>query len=343
MDAELSKRVLESGYGVNELIEIGLAVTSLCQKNGPGDYLLSELQAIRHDVGSKSHAEHAQKEHVLSELHNIKQMMGASAKKGAVAENAIMSTIVKNFPNYEVENMAHKAGMCDLLVSDGSMRIAIEIKNYETNVPSSEVKKLERDLMSMDVSSAIMISCKSGIALVNEQFAYKMVGNKLAVFLSNGGNDGLSVVWAVLFIKSSLSIIKKLATESDHSTGLVLRYVESKLETIRECIADNNATRDSLARMKAAMMRSMDNAMEDILHTLNLNKSRLQHLVESFSEFISTEKAPISIGLAVEPKEDKRQTLADLRKKAKEMGIDTKKLKKQQIIDAMQPVVSHPE
>jgi len=326
MNAELSKRVLESGYGIDELVEIGLAVTSLCQKKNDESYLLSELQAIKHTMGTG----------VIPELHSIKQMMGASAKKGAIAENAIMSTIVKNFPDYEVENVAHKAGMCDMLISDGCIRTAIEIKNYETNVPSSEVKKFEHDLISMDVTSAIMISCKSGIAHVHGQFTYKMIGSKLAVFLSNGGNDGLSVVWAVLFIKATTAMIKKLASESYHNVALVLSYVESKLETIRECIVDNHNTRDSLARMKANMMRSMDNSMEDIIHILNLNKSRLQGLVESFSEFLSTEKVPVSVGLALESKEDKKQTLIELRKKAKEMGIETKKLKKQQIADLLE-------
>ena len=59
-------------------------------------------------------------------------------------------------------------------------------------------------------------------------------------------------------------------------------------------------------------------------------------LVESFSEFLSTEKVPVSVGLALESKEDKKQTLIELRKKAKEMGIETKKLKKQQIADLLE-------
>lgn len=310
MDDALSRRVLESGYGVNELIEIGLTVTRMCK--------------------NKSNPESVD---LLSELQIIKQMMGAPAKRGALAENSIIATLVKSFPEYDIENVTHRAGMCDVLISDETVRIAVEVKNYEENVPSSQVKKFERDLISMDVTAAIMISCKSGIASAHGQFTYKMIANKLAVFLANGGNDGISIVWAVLFIKASSNMIRKLANESGQSVSLVLAYVESKLETVRDCIVDNHSAREALTRMKANMMRAMDNSVEDIVHILNLNKSRLQGLVESFAEFLSTDKVPVSIGIAVEAKEEKKQTLTELRKKAKELGIETKGLKKQELIE----------
>jgi hypothetical protein len=353
--ADLAQQVLESGYTADELIIIGLNVVKLCGKTGAGDSVISELSSIRKMLGEATATGatvNAPANAVLAELKDLKQMMGASANRGKVAENMVMATLVRSFPSDSIDRVASEAGMCDIMLSDGDVRVAIEVKNYEINVPGSQVKKFERDLMAMDITAGIMISCKTGIAGVAGQFAYKMLGAKLAIYLSNG-DDGLAVVWAVLFIKATMSMMKRLAVDNTGKVNptAILLFIEAKLETIRECIADNYRMRESIAKMKATMLRTLDNSVEELTHGLNLSKSRLQGLVDGFGEYIATGAVPVlpvlptvakpdvEVPLSVSQPKKKPianvRSIAELRKEAEALGISTKGMTKGHLAEVL--------
>lgn len=263
---------------------------------------------------------------VLNEIQNIKLMLGGSANKGKAAEESILVNLSKFFPHIEIDATGYKSGKGDIVMNLGDIKIMIEVKNYSNNVPTKEQDKFHRDLINNNYKAAIMVSCNSGIAGHTSQFDYSNIGNKFAVYLSNSGNDALSVMWAVLFIKSSLGLVNKISQENKNDQKLIKTYVENKLKIIKDCVEDHMKMRDNIFSMKSAIMRTLENSVEHMIQSMNISKNRLQSLIENFNEILDS--GNLSAGLDILYSDVKvaktleEYTLKELRVYAKDLGVN---------------------
>jgi hypothetical protein len=262
---------------------------------------------------------------VLNEIQNIKLMLGGSANKGKAAEESILVSLSKFFPDTEIDATGYESGKGDIVMNLGDFKIMIEVKNYNSNVPTKEQDKFHRDLINNDYKAAIMISCNSGIVGHKNQFDYKTIGNKFAVYLSNSGNDALSVMWAVLFIKSSLGLVNKISHENKENKELMSTYVENKLKIIKDCIEDNMKMRDIIFSMKSSITRTVENSIEHMIQSMNMSKNRLQSLVENFNELIDSGKLTTDLNILYSDtntvKTLENHNIKELKVRAKELGI----------------------
>jgi hypothetical protein len=277
---------------------------------------------------------------VLGEIQKIKLMLGGSANKGKAAEGSILASLSKFFPDTEIDDIGYESGKGDIVMNFGDFKIMIEVKNYSINVPTKEQDKFHRDLISNDYKAAIMVSCNSGIVGHKNQFDYNTIGNKFAVYLSNSGNDALSVMWAVLFIKSSLSLVNKISQENKDSQELISTYVENKLKIIKDCVEDNMKMRDTIFTMKSSIARTVDNSVEHMIQSMNVSKNRLHSLVENFNELLDSGKLSTDLNIlyaeAKVAKTLEEHSVSELKIQAKELGVKKiSKMTKPKIIESI--------
>ena len=255
---ELYPTILDTGLTLMELVVIGINTTRLIKDNSH-IYDDDETDSISND-DEPANLTNSNWE-ILSEIKKIQLTLGGSANKGKIAEETILQNITKFFPDSEINATGYQSGKGDIVMITNGIKLMVEVKNYNINVPTKEQDKFHRDLLSNDYNAAIMISCNSGIAGHKNQFDYKTIGNKFAVYISNAGNDAYSILWAVLFIKSSISLINKISRENKENEELIAVYVENKLKIIKDCIEDNAKMRESIFNMKASIIRTVDNSI----------------------------------------------------------------------------------
>jgi hypothetical protein len=331
---EIYAQVENSKLSLRDLVILGLQTSQLIKDT---DY--ENREEIKNPEPAAPNWE------VLNEIQTLKLMLGGSANKGKAAEGSIQSSLSKFFPDIEIDAIGYESGKGDIVMNFKDFKIMIEVKNYSINVPTREQDKFHRDLISNDYKAAIMVSCNSGIVGHTNQFDYKTIGDKFAIYLSNSGNDAMSVMWAVLFVKSSLGLINKISQDNKDNQELISTYVENKLKIIKDCIEDNTKMRENIFNMKSTIIRTLDNSIEHLIQAMNISKNRLQSLVENFNELIDSGKLSTDLNILYSDtnvaKTLEEHTVKELQAKAKELGIKkVSTLTKPHLLDALRPFFS---
>ena len=274
---------------------------------------------------------------ILSEIQKIQNVLGISANKGNISENMIIENICKYFPDAEIISTGQENGKGDIHIKIKEVGIMLEVKNYKLNVPSKEVEKFHRDLMNNEYESAILISCNSGINGCKNKFNYELIGNKFAVYISNGGNDGISITWAILFILSSLKLIRKITDENNNDINLITTFVESKLKILQNSIEDIHNINGKIIKMKSDISRAVELSTNSMVKSLTLSKNKIIDIIKSFETFI--EDGRINNDLSILYNEGQNNpgldnmSLIQLRKKAREMELSSfSKLNKNELL-----------
>lgn len=275
---------------------------------------------------------------VLNEIQKIQNVLGISANKGNVSENIIIENICKYFPDAEIISIGHENGKGDIYIKIKEVTIMLEVKNYKLNVPSKEVEKFHRDLMNNNYDSAILISCNSGINGCNNKFSYELIGNKFAVYISNGGTDGLSITWAILFILSSLKLIRKITDENKNDINLITTFVESKLKILQNSIGDINNINEKIIKMKSDISRAVELSTNSMVKSLTLSKNKIIDIIKSFETFIEDGRMSNDLSILYNDGQNSAglddMSLIQLRKKAKEMELCSySKLNKNELLN----------
>ena len=306
---ELYKEINESGLSLKELISLGLKSNKIIKTKYIEEKNSSNLV-------------------VLNELQKIQSILGISSKKGGISENIIMENICKYFPNAEVIPINSETGKGDILVKINNLNIMIEVKNYKLNTPTKEVEKFHRDLINNEYDASILLSINSGITGYLNKFNYDMIGNKFAIYLSNAGNDCLSVSYAILFILASYKLTKKIINENKNNKCLIMPFIENKLKLLESCIDDTNNINNSLHKLKIDLNRSIELSTNHIITNLNLSKNKINDIIKSFITFIDSEQ--INNDLSLLYNSNKKEyindinnfNLTELRNKAKELNLN---------------------
>lgn len=292
----------ESNLSIEELVILGLKTQKIIEtNNGSPDF------------------------QVLHEIQKIQTLLGVSANKGNISENIIIDNICKYFPNAEITPICYENGRGDISLLIKDITIMIEVKNYKLNVPTKEVDKFHRDLMNNNYNSAILISCNSGITKCKNKFSYELIGSKFAVYICNGGNDGLPVVWSILFILSSLKLIKKITGENNTNVKLITTFVENKLKILQNSIDDIHDISEKINKMKLDISRVVELSTSSMSKSLVLSKNKINDIIQSFEIFMESGKINDDLSILYSDRQNEstieEYSLSQLKNKAKEMGL----------------------
>ena len=321
---DLYKEIIDSKLNIKELLQMGLKTCKLIKEKDTEEKNSSNLV-------------------ILNELQKMQTILGISSKKGGVSENIILENICKYFPNADIKSIGFESGKGDILIKLDDINIMLEIKNYKINVPKKEIDKFHRDLINNDYDASIFISINSGITGYKNKFSYEMIGNKFAIYLSNTGTDGLSISWAILFIKASLKLTKKLLHKNKNNINIINNFIENKLKLLKNCIVDANNINDSLIKMKKDLMRNIEISTMHIINTLNMSKNKINDIINDFDNFIETKEINNDMSLLYDTEKIitiENYTLPELKLKARELKLTNySKLDKKKLVNLIKSTI----
>lgn len=274
-----------------------------------------------------------------SEVYKINSLLGGGTKKGKVTEKVLCECLHKLFPDAEINDIGYQAGKGDIFVHYKNYNIMIEVKNYGTNVPRAEKDKFHRDLIQNDYSAGILVSCRSGIVGAPSNIEYKSIGNKFAVYLSYAGSNGESIMWAILFIVSSL---KRISEESEQNKEVVTSYVRGKLMHVESCLEDVLSMTEGVYKIKSDVNRVLNVSVSNMETRISLTRQKLEALIKSFKLLLDTGEIDTDMSTLCLNSADiskgsvHNMTVAELKDKARLLGLKlsgTKNVLKERIED----------
>ena len=265
--------ISESVLSMDEIIGLGVSAAKLIESGGDDN------------LEGRGNVEYLS---ILNEVSSLRAILNGSSMKGQISETIIHDNICRLFPHADVVHIGKTTGKGDIVVTINGYVIMVEVKNYSKNVPTSEQKKFERDLITNEYDAGIMLSIGTGIAGRSSSFEHEMVGNKFAVYLSNAGSDGMSLSWALLFIIASLDMTNKLHDDSKETKDMVIAYVKNKLDVIRDCIMDNDNIKKAMSNMSISLKRTIDNEVATCNEIIQTANCKLGGLVSNFTSLINS-------------------------------------------------------
>ena len=120
--------------------------------------------------------------------------------KGDDGEKKLEPILHKTFPNYSINKTASVGHSGDFIISKKDLRILIDTKDYQTNIPKKEIKKLADDMDSNDCHG-ILVSNNSGIAEKDDFQINIHNQDKIIIFLHNVNYSGVKIKAAVNMIE----------------------------------------------------------------------------------------------------------------------------------------------
>ena len=276
------------------------------------------------------------------EIAKISSLIGSGTKRGKVSENLLINNLHKLLPDAEINDTGYKIGKGDVYIHYKGYNIMIEIKNYSTNIPRTEKDKFHKDLIQNTYDAGILMSCKSGITGSDKRFEYKFLGTKFAIYLSNSGIDGDSVMWAVQFIVSALDLFKRINMQEECKSEIIILYIQSQSLSLENCLNDISNISNEMHNIKSNVNRIISNGINNMEISINITKQKLDNLIVSFKQL---EKGSLHIDMNIfqqticagdETKannEFQNKKVFELKTLAKKMGLNNiSKKKKDELI-----------
>jgi len=195
-------------------------------------------------------------------------MTSQPAIKGKEAEQGYENMLNSLFPSGEIRRLAKENHSCDLELTlhKPEIHILFEIKNYQNNVPKSQIEKFHHDLRNKK-AHGIMISVESGIAL-RTNFQVELItiqenedenGNPIskqiiALYLPQHQNNQESILTAVNIITSLSEWIEKLNANGEKTEkSFSLTTFQKITETIQTLQMSYFTAKQSLDKAKAVL------------------------------------------------------------------------------------------
>ena len=145
---------------------------------------------------------------IINELknNNLNKTINIKGKEG---ECEIYNFFQTNFYNYKIEDTSEipHSGDFKLFISDINQYVLLEVKNYKNTVDQKQIDKLYYDMEFTGINYAIFISLNSGIVNINQKLEWKIINNKIIIFLSYCNDELLYL--SIYTLINLYNIIKK--------------------------------------------------------------------------------------------------------------------------------------
>lgn len=215
----------------------------------------------------------------------IRQFTSAgSAQKGKTAEKSYEQLLNAILPDAEISYCAHTTSASDLLVKFADNEILVEVKNYKNNVPSKEVDKFQRDLVTRRCHG-IMCSVTSGIARRKHMQITIVDGRYVGVFLPQHQHCGETIqmainiltltAWSSLLLPPSTLSLTSNATNDKEFTSLTKEQCRSICHQLEKIV---NRDKGMIEQLRNVILKLQETSLKDIMDLLQNNRGRCHQL-----------------------------------------------------------------
>ena len=125
-----------------------------------------------------------------------------SSSKGRALEDKYCVLLRDLLPRCEIEETRYQAHTMDFRIHNPpNASVLIDVKNYQSNVTSKEIKKFHEDMITNGLSG-ILVSAHTGIATKDHMQIDVLEGRLVAVYLAHVGGDMHHILTALNIIYS---------------------------------------------------------------------------------------------------------------------------------------------
>lgn len=197
------------------------------------------------------------KHDIISAIKSYKVPTTTPAELGQVGESFVEDILKKEYTIINTTKTGYKG---DLIIKYKSLRILVEVKNYSSAVPISEITKFNRDLSSQ-IHAGVFISLGSTIT-----------GHPDFDFIAEYEKDSGAI--PVLFlntthqqvVQKSVALLIKYA-ECVHTTGRLCPSIKHRLLELRNKTEEFYFLRTSIQSICESMTKQFNNVNNKLLAT----------------------------------------------------------------------------
>jgi predicted nuclease with TOPRIM domain len=223
-------------------------------------------------------------EKITNNLSDFSYRFKGTKEKGIIGEELVYQILVEYFKEDNFEKVSTQKNHSDIKASSNDMvDILIEVKNYETPVPSNQIQKFWSDLESQGINIGCFVSLNSSIQ--GDIGNYKIIsnGNKLGIFINasqfmgqNGIEDSIRLIYFIAkkFAQYFKQIEKAKIEDGTISSKLdkilsEINHFKSQLERLKKIRADlkqiEKITQENIYEIEN-LYRELDNRIEKIIN-----------------------------------------------------------------------------
>ena len=327
MNLEIDKQINPWAYKLevddeynylNKILSIGYLVVSnaqLATKNNDGSLKLIEsfqknneqclnnsVELIRSlithamnridGIEQRSHEQfQSNQERIMDMVETFTGKTKTSQSKGAIAENFIEDTLIKEFPNDTVDRCSGTAHEADMqLLSTEHPKIIIESKNYTSVVQSKEIDKLKKDMETTNIKFGLFISLNSKIT-GKKHMEIERFDDKLIMYISN---IGFNRDFIIMSVKTMIQISKIV---NQQETSISKELIADKISNVIMGLQKLSDISSSLSRTRSALQEeefNIRNSLDNIHAAYINNEADIKRIINQIEKEINTELCTIS-------------------------------------------------
>lgn len=327
MNLEIDKQINPWAYKLevddeynylNKILSVGYLVVSnaqLATKNNDGSLKLIEsfqknneqclnnsVELIRSlithamnridGIEQRSHEQfQSNQERIMDMVETFTGKTKTSQSKGAIAENFIEDTLIKEFPNDTVDRCSGTAHEADMqLLSTEHPKIIIESKNYTSVVQSKEIDKLKKDMETTNIKFGLFISLNSKIT-GKKHMEIERFDDKLIMYISN---IGFNRDFIIMSVKTMIQISKIV---NQQETSISKELIADKISNVIMGLQKLSDISSSLSRTRSALQEeefNIRNSLDNIHAAYINNEADIKRIINQIEKEINTELCTIS-------------------------------------------------
>lgn len=189
-----------------------------------------------------------------------------STLKGQQGEEQTFQQLNCLFPKAELHDCHKESGRGDFIMTEGDFVMMLEIKNYATNVPKTEIDKFYRDVKSEnnhDINCAVFISLRTGIAN-KPDFEFEVVNNKPVLFIHS-----VESRWE--YLKIVVNFFKSIAKKSiDYGNSEIVAALKKILTTTKRNFTRQRKRIEKYAKEQREDIDQMEDSIKEIFSLLSI-------------------------------------------------------------------------
>ena len=261
-----------------------------------GRYVLSLAQGVTSTTDDLKRALRPvfdKMDEVNSTMDTILNATKKSQRLGELGEAIVAKQLQDAFPNDQfriVSSHGHQADIhADIQVNPEVVeRALVEVKLYTGDVPTKELDKFRKDLISTGTKFGVMTSLTSRIMGMQGPIRVEENADYTAIFVSGAGIDGLGTLQAMATLKAIM--LYKARTEA------AIRITASAIEQAWQRVSREIEEFKAISHSVQSFRRSIQSVQQNIFEQLNklsddANRAeiRIQLAVERLTERVTNE------------------------------------------------------
>jgi hypothetical protein len=200
-----------------------------------------------------------------------------SQRLGEMGEEIVVQRLGESFPGDSFEVVSHRANAADIeawfeVGADDPVQARIEVKNYTNVVPTPEIEKFRRDLVSTRVQYGLMISLASRLTGVKGSLKLEETERYTAILVSGAGAEGVNMIAATAMLKAIMLYHARAAAARRIPASAIEQAwsrMSAEIDELRRVADEVASIRQSVKDIKSSLVTQLE-GLDDKAHVSSI-------------------------------------------------------------------------